>query len=157
MLYFLCYLFDKYPNDKIFIPLVCGGNYSGNSGEIYSPHWPNRYPSPSRCRYTINVPAGFVVELKITFFDLSYSHDYIQVCQFPKHLYCYCIFMKLVYNMCGGLEKGQIIAQLFIERMTDKVKSLSSIRSTPKVLDIIIVVQFAPKKKNIGRELLNSQ
>merc|ERR1719239_440905 len=58
---------------------VCGGNYSGNSGEIYSPHWPNRYPSPSRCRYTINVPAGFVVELKITFFDLGYSHDYIQL------------------------------------------------------------------------------
>ena len=107
MLYFLCYLFDKYPNDKIFIPLVCGGNYSGSSGEIYSPHWPLRYPSPSHCRYTINVPEGFVVELKITFFDLSYSHDYIQVCQFPKHLYCYCIFMKLVYNMCGGLSASK--------------------------------------------------
>ena len=70
---------------KIFCLQVCGGNFSGNSGEIYSPQWPFVYPLDSSCWYTINVPEGLVVELRLTSIGLGasdrYNQDYIQVCK----------------------------------------------------------------------------
>ena len=36
----------------------CGGNFSGSSGNITSPNFPQAYPPNSYCIYTITVPQG---------------------------------------------------------------------------------------------------
>ncbi|KAI8505249.1 hypothetical protein Bbelb_173580 [Branchiostoma belcheri] len=56
---------------------------SALSGNIKSPGFPDRYPSPSTCAWKITVPAGKQIRLVFSTFEvedhLSCSYDYLQV------------------------------------------------------------------------------
>ena len=58
-----------------FIFQVCGGNYSGNSGDIYSPHWPFDYPKNSSCFYNITVPENLSIVLEIAHSNVELGFD----------------------------------------------------------------------------------
>ena len=69
-----------------FFHLGCGGDYSGNEGQIRSPNFPNNYPGSNDCGYRISVQEGFTVLLTFTSFDLEQAtpdsncrYDYITV------------------------------------------------------------------------------
>ena len=41
-------------------PIICGGNYTNSTGDIYSPNYPDDYPNDATCPYNIIVPEGYV-------------------------------------------------------------------------------------------------
>ncbi|XP_045485243.1 cubilin-like [Pieris rapae] len=49
----------------------CGGVYIKTSGYIYSPGWPDTYEPNKDCTWTISVPEGQQIALKIKDFDLE--------------------------------------------------------------------------------------
>ncbi|XP_045516085.1 cubilin-like [Pieris brassicae] len=49
----------------------CGGVYIKTSGYIYSPGWPDNYEPNKDCTWTITVPEGQQIALKIKDFDLE--------------------------------------------------------------------------------------
>ena len=54
-------------------PIDCGGQLSGESGQIKSPGWPNSYPNYASCLWEINCNAGSTLE--IVFDSLSIEYD----------------------------------------------------------------------------------
>ncbi|KAK3572019.1 hypothetical protein QTP86_022249 [Hemibagrus guttatus] len=49
----------------------CGGMQSGEGGVIYSPGYPNNYPSPSRCAWLLEAPEGHTITLTFTYFQVE--------------------------------------------------------------------------------------
>lgn len=43
----------------------CGGMQSGEGGVIYSPGYPNNYPSPSRCAWLLEAPEGHTIAVNL--------------------------------------------------------------------------------------------
>ena len=101
----LCEIFYEDLECLFVYLLVCGGNYSGDYGEIFSPYWPFVYPQNLDCLYTISVPEGFIVELEFSDFNLSSSDsgtsmDYIKVCQFELwDIVCVYIVWELIIQV----------------------------------------------------------
>ena len=66
----------------------CGGLFTGPSGQIVSPGWPNAYPHNQDCIYTITVQALKTVLFNITHFHLedhpSCDYDYLEVSSWKK-------------------------------------------------------------------------
>ncbi|CAL1529132.1 unnamed protein product [Lymnaea stagnalis] len=63
----------------------CGGTFTGSSGQIHSPGWPNIYPTNTECIYNIQVPQGHSILLSFNSFDLEGNligrcyFDYVEV------------------------------------------------------------------------------
>ncbi|MCJ8728547.1 hypothetical protein PDJAM_G00005700 [Pangasius djambal] len=49
----------------------CGGMQSGEGGAIYSPGYPDNYPSPSRCAWLLEAPEGYTITLTFTYFQVE--------------------------------------------------------------------------------------
>uniref|UniRef100_A0A4W4F6Q8 Cubilin n=1 Tax=Electrophorus electricus TaxID=8005 RepID=A0A4W4F6Q8_ELEEL len=49
----------------------CGGAQSGEGGVISSPHYPEIYPSPSRCAWLLEAPEGHTITLTFTYFEVE--------------------------------------------------------------------------------------
>ncbi|XP_074549445.1 cubilin [Halichoeres trimaculatus] len=52
----------------------CGGWQTGEGGVLSSPNYPNMYPSPSRCAWLLEAPAGHTITLTFSYFNLE-SHS----------------------------------------------------------------------------------
>ena len=61
--------------------LACGGVFTGSSGSITSPGYPNNYPNNVRCRYDIRVRGNMKIVLLIHFLELEYSYDKLRIRQ----------------------------------------------------------------------------
>ena len=60
----------------------CGGNYSGSSGVLTSPSYPNPYPELAHCIYLISQPNGTYVSISFTMMDIDCQGtptDYIEL------------------------------------------------------------------------------
>lgn len=49
----------------------CGGWQMGEGGVVSSPLYPSTYPSPSRCAWLLEAPAGHTITLTFTYFNLE--------------------------------------------------------------------------------------
>lgn len=49
----------------------CGGLQTGEGGALSSPNYPDAYPSPSRCAWLLEAPAGHTITLTFSFFNLE--------------------------------------------------------------------------------------
>ncbi|XP_041083118.1 kremen protein 1-like isoform X1 [Polyodon spathula] len=65
----------------IFDTLVgaCGGNYSSQTGVIYSPDFPDNYGSSRVCYWTIQVPGSSLILFNFTFFDVRDPSDMVEL------------------------------------------------------------------------------
>ncbi|XP_007234226.3 kremen protein 1 isoform X1 [Astyanax mexicanus] len=58
---------------------ACGGNYTSESGVIYSPDFPDKY-SPGRvCYWTIQVPGASFIIFNVTFFSIMDQADMVEL------------------------------------------------------------------------------
>lgn len=49
----------------------CGGWQTGEGGVLFSPNYPNIYPSSSRCAWLLEAPVGHTIMLTFTYFNLE--------------------------------------------------------------------------------------
>ena len=52
----------------------CGGYFSSTNGTLYSPSYPDSYPSNMHCIYTINQPTGNIIQLNFLNFEIMLVH-----------------------------------------------------------------------------------
>ncbi|KAH3692443.1 hypothetical protein DPMN_194284 [Dreissena polymorpha] len=61
----------------------CNRTYGGNSGQIFSPGWPGRYPINANCSFNLTTPAGTMISLYFNAFQLephrSCEYDYLEI------------------------------------------------------------------------------
>ncbi|AWP21874.1 putative CUB and sushi domain-containing protein 2 [Scophthalmus maximus] len=62
----------------------CGGNITSDNGTIFSPGYPEEYPSSSDCSWLITVSFGFGVKLNFTLLQVHGPHDFITVWDGPQ-------------------------------------------------------------------------
>ncbi|KAM9446232.1 kremen protein 1 [Clarias gariepinus] len=58
---------------------ACGGNYTAESGVIYSPDFPDKYARGRVCYWTIQVPGASVILFNFTFFNIMDQADMVEV------------------------------------------------------------------------------
>ncbi|KAG8252010.1 hypothetical protein J6590_068218 [Homalodisca vitripennis] len=62
---------------------VCGGIFTGSTGEIRSPNYPLPYSSERKCVYIINTPPSTAIHLQFKDFDIEMltgcNYDYLEV------------------------------------------------------------------------------
>lgn len=63
-------------NDQVFTQ--CGGKFSAANGVIYSPNYPNPFPTPIYCEWVINAPSDKKIILYFTQFFLRGSFDVLE-------------------------------------------------------------------------------
>uniref|UniRef100_A0A673AMU3 Cubilin n=1 Tax=Sphaeramia orbicularis TaxID=375764 RepID=A0A673AMU3_9TELE len=49
----------------------CGGWQTGEGGMLSSPNYPSVYPSPSRCAWLLEAPAGHTITISFSYFNLE--------------------------------------------------------------------------------------
>ncbi|XP_006823673.1 uncharacterized protein LOC102804394, partial [Saccoglossus kowalevskii] len=57
---------------------ACGGQYTGDSGYIYSPNFPGKYPDNQNCIWTITVEDNHIIQLSILMAKIS-TGDYLDI------------------------------------------------------------------------------
>lgn len=57
----------------------CGGNIASDNGTIFSPGYPEEYPSSADCTWLITVASGLGVRLNFTLLQVHGPHDFITV------------------------------------------------------------------------------
>ncbi|XP_019644321.1 PREDICTED: uncharacterized protein LOC109485270 isoform X2 [Branchiostoma belcheri] len=57
----------------------CGGNLYSTRGTVYSPNWPNPFPTSKICSWTITVPEDRFVRLQFKYYDIPDKNDYVSV------------------------------------------------------------------------------
>ncbi|KAJ8334650.1 hypothetical protein SKAU_G00402890, partial [Synaphobranchus kaupii] len=62
----------------------CGGNATSENGTIFSPGYPEEYPSSTDCTWLITVAPGLGVNLNFTLLQVHGPHDYITVWDGPQ-------------------------------------------------------------------------
>ena len=60
---------------------MCGGVFTGLSGTITSPGYPNNYPNSAICGYDIHVPRNMRIHLEFDVFYLGSCCDKLQIQQ----------------------------------------------------------------------------
>ncbi|XP_046378202.2 deleted in malignant brain tumors 1 protein-like [Haliotis rufescens] len=65
----------------VHVPLVegCGGTYTGSSGDIFSPSYPNDYGVSLTCTYNIVPSAPGSLQLVFVDFETEGPYDYVRV------------------------------------------------------------------------------
>ncbi|PWA17066.1 hypothetical protein CCH79_00013285 [Gambusia affinis] len=58
---------------------ACGGNYTSQTGVIYSPDFPDKYAASRVCYWTIQVPGSYAILFNFTFFDISDQTDMVEL------------------------------------------------------------------------------
>nr|XP_005993354.1 PREDICTED: kremen protein 1 [Latimeria chalumnae] len=58
---------------------ACGGNYTSESGIIYSPDFPDNYASSRVCYWTIQIPGASRVQFNFTLFDIRDNSDMVEL------------------------------------------------------------------------------
>lgn len=64
---------------------VCGGTYTGHTGVIRSPFYPDAYPAGRDCEYRIVAPLAHVIRLEFQDFEVegadggSCRYDYVEI------------------------------------------------------------------------------
>ena len=65
----------------------CGGTFNGTSGNLTSPNYPGTYPNKAKCDYTIIVPFGYTMELKLNSLDIEFDsncdYDFMEIFDGP--------------------------------------------------------------------------
>lgn len=49
----------------------CGGEFTGQQGELVSPNWPNNYPKQTVCTWSISSPSAKSLHIIFTHFELQ--------------------------------------------------------------------------------------
>uniref|UniRef100_A0AAZ3QFV8 CUB and Sushi multiple domains 2 n=1 Tax=Oncorhynchus tshawytscha TaxID=74940 RepID=A0AAZ3QFV8_ONCTS len=62
----------------------CGGNIKSDNGTIFSPGYPEEYPSSADCTWLITVATGLGVRLNFTLLQVHGPHDFITVWDGPQ-------------------------------------------------------------------------
>ncbi|XP_036410979.1 CUB and sushi domain-containing protein 2 [Megalops cyprinoides] len=62
----------------------CGGNITSENGTIFSPGYPEEYPSSADCTWLITVAPGLGVHLNFTLLQVQGPHDFITVWDGPQ-------------------------------------------------------------------------
>ncbi|XP_077863276.1 scavenger receptor cysteine-rich domain-containing protein DMBT1-like [Saccoglossus kowalevskii] len=57
---------------------ACGGQYIDDSGYIYSPNFPDKYPRDQNCIWTITVEDNHIIQLSILMYKIS-TGDYVDI------------------------------------------------------------------------------
>ena len=57
----------------------CGGNFTGTSGIISSPNYPDLYPVNLTCLWLITVDGDGMIELTLQTFHLETDFDFLRV------------------------------------------------------------------------------
>ncbi|XP_068206241.1 LOW QUALITY PROTEIN: cubilin-like, partial [Palaemon carinicauda] len=65
------------------IDTICGGVLRATSGHITSPNSPDRYPHNTDCRWVLDLPPGFVIQISWQTFSLeshyNCDYDYVEI------------------------------------------------------------------------------
>uniref|UniRef100_A0A667WX46 CUB and Sushi multiple domains 2 n=1 Tax=Myripristis murdjan TaxID=586833 RepID=A0A667WX46_9TELE len=62
----------------------CGGNITSDNGTIFSPGYPEEYPSSADCSWLISVAPGLGIKLNFTLLQVHGPHDFITVWDGPQ-------------------------------------------------------------------------
>ncbi|XP_066278215.1 uncharacterized protein [Branchiostoma lanceolatum] len=57
----------------------CGGYLYSTRGTVYSPNWPDPFPTSKICSWTITVPEDRFVRLRFKYYDIPDKNDYVSV------------------------------------------------------------------------------
>uniref|UniRef100_A0A8B9L296 Zgc:154142 n=1 Tax=Astyanax mexicanus TaxID=7994 RepID=A0A8B9L296_ASTMX len=49
----------------------CGGEFTGQQGELQSPNWPNNYPNQAVCTWTVSSPSATSLHIVFTHFEVQ--------------------------------------------------------------------------------------
>nr|XP_033812744.1 CUB and sushi domain-containing protein 2 [Geotrypetes seraphini] len=71
-----------HPPPRCEVP--CGGNITSSNDTIYSPGFPNQYPSSQDCLWMITVPKGHGIHLNFTLLQMEPYNDFITVWDGPQ-------------------------------------------------------------------------
>ncbi|XP_023687916.2 CUB and sushi domain-containing protein 2 isoform X1 [Paramormyrops kingsleyae] len=63
---------------------LCGGNITSDNGTIFSPGYPEEYPTLSDCTWLITIAPGMGVSLNFTLLQVHGPHDFITVWDGPQ-------------------------------------------------------------------------
>ncbi|XP_061441668.1 cubilin [Rhineura floridana] len=108
----------------------CGGNYTGNSGVIMSPYWPNPYLNNRQCIYIVGQPPSERIYLSFTHLELeshpSCSWNYVEVRDGHTEM------SPLISKFCGNALPSAITSNsnnLWIKFKSDTAAQRSSFRA----------------------------
>uniref|UniRef100_A0AAQ4NRM6 CUB and Sushi multiple domains 2 n=1 Tax=Gasterosteus aculeatus aculeatus TaxID=481459 RepID=A0AAQ4NRM6_GASAC len=62
----------------------CGGNITSDNGTIFSPGYPEEYPSSADCSWLITVAHGFGIKINFTLLQIHGPHNFITVWDGPQ-------------------------------------------------------------------------
>uniref|UniRef100_A0A8C9Y1H6 CUB and Sushi multiple domains 2 n=1 Tax=Sander lucioperca TaxID=283035 RepID=A0A8C9Y1H6_SANLU len=62
----------------------CGGNITSDNGTIFSPGYPEEYPSSADCSWLITVAPGLGIKINFTLLQVHGPHDFITVWDGPQ-------------------------------------------------------------------------
>ena len=109
---------------SIFLPhfLIqgCGATITGNSGEIISKNYPDRYPNDYRCSWTVTVAVGSKIRVVFNHFAVekmgSTCYDYVRLYDGPLSA-----SSPLSGKLCGLSAPSQTSTanQLVVQFITD--------------------------------------
>ena len=79
----------------------CGGNFSGPSGFLTSPSYPNSYPNNIECIYLVTQPIGTLINIEIISIDIDCeyygtSSDLLKIRDGPSES------SPLINTLCGN-------------------------------------------------------
>eukprot|EP00058_Branchiostoma_floridae_P023533 XP_002609023.1 hypothetical protein BRAFLDRAFT_84839 [Branchiostoma floridae] len=57
----------------------CGGYLYSTRGTVYSPNWPDPFPTSNTCSWTVTVPEDKFVRLRFKYYDIPDKNDYVSV------------------------------------------------------------------------------
>ncbi|XP_078587239.1 uncharacterized protein LOC144868655 isoform X1 [Branchiostoma floridae x Branchiostoma japonicum] len=57
----------------------CGGYLYSTRGTVYSPNWPDPFPTSNTCSWTVTVPEDKFIRLRFKYYDIPDKNDYVSV------------------------------------------------------------------------------
>uniref|UniRef100_A0A8C7XQX3 CUB and Sushi multiple domains 2 n=1 Tax=Oryzias sinensis TaxID=183150 RepID=A0A8C7XQX3_9TELE len=108
----LCIYLLMFSHSPFCLTVPCGGNITSDNGTIFSPGYPEEYPSSADCSWLITVAPGSGIKLNFTLLQVHGPHDFITVwygMTFPFPLYLFSLVPtsnQVLIRFRSNTEKG---------------------------------------------------
>ncbi|XP_076655704.1 cubilin [Halictus rubicundus] len=113
------------------VPILCGGRYTADSGNIYSTNYPQNYPPKQNCEWLLQVPLNYRVKLTFAEFDLEVStncsDDHVKIYDGPTR------DSPLLATLCRNELPGPFVStgnEMLVVMRSDGIVSAKGFKAT---------------------------